>query len=50
MKFNALLFQPFCYICRGSTIVLKVEQELSFPVKTTNQGLVLSLEGKNMQL
>lgn len=50
MKFNALLFQPLRYICRSSTIVLKVEQELSFPVKATKQGLVLALEDKNMQL
>lgn len=50
MKFNALLFQPLCYIRCSSTIVLKVEQELSFPVKVTKQSLVLALEDNNMQL
>lgn len=44
MKFSALLFQPLCYICCGSTIVLKVEQELSFPIKATKQSLVLALK------
>lgn len=50
MKFNALLFQPLCDICCGSTEVLKVEQELSFPVKATKQGSVLALKDKNTQL
>lgn len=44
MKFSALLFQPLCYICRSSTVVLKMEQELSFPIKATKQGLVLALK------
>lgn len=50
MKFTALLFQPLSYVCCSSTIILKVEEEFSFPVKATKQGLVLALEYMNVQL
>lgn len=49
-KLSALLFQPLRYICCGRAVILKVEQELSFPVKAAKAGLVLALEDRSMQL